>query len=291
MEHIATVSTPMAIAPENPDLNLADGHGYMLDRTYAAAARLNFQYYLWRECLQFNIHPSIPISGDNAQICDVATGTAIWPMDVARELPNAMIEGLDISIVQAPPVQWLPVNVNLRSWNVFEAVPDGMLNRFDVVHVRLLGLVVENGDPRPIIQNLIKMLKPGGYLQWDDLNFPGANIKVADASLETPALSELREFLYSQGRNDWTLQLADIFQEEGLYDAVLYHFENRKELFKANCEQHLLTMEEFASRLASIGKKDEAARIYKLVQDAYVECQKGAALSMPRVVGVARNGS
>ena len=280
----------MANNSRKPDFNLADGHGYMLDRTYAAAARLNFQYYLWKDSLQFNIHPSILIPGQNAQICDVATGTAIWPINVARELPSAKIMGLDISLAQVPHTEWLPTNVVLKSWNVFEDVPEDMLNRFDIVHIRLLVLVVENSDPRPIIQNLLKMLKPGGYIQWDDLNYPDTSIKVVDVSLETPALQELREIVYSQGRHDWTVRLVDIFRGEGLHDAVLYHFEDRKELFRANSEQHLLTMEEFASRLVSVSKKDEASKIYKLVQDVYEECLNGAALSMPRVVCVARKG-
>ncbi|MCJ1242759.1 hypothetical protein MMC14_010768 [Varicellaria rhodocarpa] len=100
----------MADNPTSPDLNPADGRRYMLNRTYAAAARLNFQYFLWKEYLQFNIHPSIPIPEHDAQICDVATGTAIWPIDVARELPNAKIVGLDISLLQAPHAQWLPAH-------------------------------------------------------------------------------------------------------------------------------------------------------------------------------------
>ena len=281
----------MADDPANPDFNLADGRGYLLDRTYAAAARLNFQYFLWKESLQFNIHPSILIPEHDARICDVATGTAIWPIDVARELPNAKIVGLDISLLQAPHTQWLPANVTLGSWNVFEPVPDDLVNKFDVVHVRLLGLVVENGNPRPIIQNLIRLLKPGGFIQWDDLNFPGTEIKVVDTSLETTALRGLREILYSRGRNDWTLRLANDFLEEGLHDATLYHFGDRKELARANSEQDLLVLDEFAARLAQENKKDEASKIHKLLRSAYAECQAGAALSMPRIVCVARKGN
>lgn len=271
-----------------PDFNLVDGHGYMLDRSYAAASRLNYQYFLWKESLHFHIHPSIPIPDDNAQIADVATGTAIWLMDVARDLPTAQLDGFDINLAQAPLQQWLPPNVKLRDWNVFDEVPHELLGKYDIIHVRLLILVVENSDPRPIIRKLIKMLKPGGYLQWDDLNYPDTCVKAIDPSLPTPALDEFRKLAYSRGRHDWTLQLADIMQEEGLEDAKLYNFEDRIELAKANGEQHLLTMEEFASRLAEVGKIDEAAKLYQLIRDVYKESLQGAALSMPRVVSVAR---
>ena len=94
--------------------------------------------------------------------------------------------------------------------------------------------------------------------------------------------------MYSEGRQDWTLQLPEISSEEGLQDAKLYRFGNSIELTKANSEQHLLAMEEFAARLAKINKKDEASKLYRIIQEAYKECLQGAALSMPRIVCVAR---
>lgn len=38
-------------------------------------------------------------------------------------------------------------------------------------------MFVGNSDPRPIIRNLVKMLKPGGYLQWEELDFPDSHVK------------------------------------------------------------------------------------------------------------------
>lgn len=151
----------MAQSHEMADFNLANGRGYMLEQHFAAASRLNFQFYLWKESLQFSIHPSIPVPED-ARIADVATGTAIWLIKLAHELPSARLDGFDIKLDQAPPAQWLPPQVHLRTWNVFDNVPDDMLGAYDVVHMRLLVLVVENRDPRPIVRNLRKMLKPGG---------------------------------------------------------------------------------------------------------------------------------
>lgn len=278
----------MAADHEMLDFHMADGRGYMLDRSYAAAARLNFQYYLWKASLKFNLHPSIPNPGQDAHIADVATGTAIWLTEVAHELPNAQLEGFDIDLTQAPPKEWLPPNTRLRHWNLFDDVPQDLQGKYEIVHVRLLVLVVENSDPRPIIRNLFKMLKPGGYLQWDDLNCPDTHVKTIDGSIQTPALQELRDMMYSRGRNDWPLQLDAILSEEEFQDARLYHFGDSLELARANGEQHLLTMEEFASRLTRADKTDEASKIYQLIQAVYKECLKGAALSMPRIVCVAR---
>lgn len=141
------------------DFGLADGQGYMLDRSHAAACRLNLQFYLWKDAIGFNIHPSIPIS-ENSTIADVAAGTGAWLLDVSRTLPNATFEGFDNDLSQAPHQKWLPRNVSMRHWDIFEEVPEALMAKFDFIHVRLLVMVIE-GRPEGVIHNLVKMLKPG----------------------------------------------------------------------------------------------------------------------------------
>ncbi len=80
------------------------------------------------------------------------------------------MDGLDIALSQAPPIHWLPPNINMRVWNIFEDLPEDPMGQFDIVHVRLLFLVVLNNDAVPVINNLSQMQKPGGYLQWEELN-------------------------------------------------------------------------------------------------------------------------
>ena len=93
----------------------AEKDGYMLSRDYVPSSRLNLQIYLWKDSLQFNLHPSIPVSNDSStRIADVGTGTALWLIDVAHENPKARCDGLDIEISQSPPSAWLPSNVSLR---------------------------------------------------------------------------------------------------------------------------------------------------------------------------------
>lgn len=270
---------------------MADGREYMFDSSYVAAARLNFQHYLWKASLKFNIHPSIPSPGQDEHIADVAAGTAIWLTEVAREPLNVQLDGSDIDLTQAAPKERLPSNAGLRHWNIFDDIPDALQGKYDIVHVRLLALVVENSDPRPIIHNLVKMLKPGGYLQWDDLNFPDTHVRTIDRSLQTPALHEFRELMYSRGRNDWPLQLDSILSQEGFRDAKLYFFEVSLDLTRANSELHLLTIEEFATRLARANKMYEASKIQRLIRAVYKECLEGAALCMSKIVCVAQKAA
>lgn len=267
--------------------HLADSKGYMLGRGYAAACRLNFQFYLWKESFQFNIHPSIPIPSAPA-IADIGTGTSIWLLDVSRSVSEATLDGFDIDLSNTPPTQWLPKGLTLHNWSVFDPVTDNLVGKYDVVHLRLLILVVENSDPVPVIRNVARLLKPGGYIQWDDLNYPDTHVAKADSTRETPAFDRLRQFVYSSGRHDWVMDLASILEQNGFTGAQLYHFGDRSDLITANGEQHLATMEEFAKSLDKKSMAEDAANIRKLLQDVEDEARHGAALSMPRIVAVAQ---
>jgi SAM-dependent methyltransferase len=267
--------------------HLADSKGYMLGRGHAAACRLNLQFYLWKESLQFNIHPSIPIPATPA-IADIGTGTAIWLLDVAHSLPTATLDGYDIDLSNTPPTQWLPQTLTLHNWNLFDPVPDHLVGKYDIIHLRLLILVVQNSDPVPVIRNVSRLLKPGGYIQWDDLNYPDTHIAKADADQETPAFDRLRQFVYSNGRHDWVLNLPALMEQNGFEGARLDHFRDRVDLATANGEQHLATMEEFVLSLEKKGMVEDADNIRCLLRDVVVEAVQGVALSMQRAVVVAR---
>ncbi|KAJ5779110.1 hypothetical protein N7457_006830 [Penicillium paradoxum] len=267
--------------------HLADSKGYMLGRGYAAACRLNLQFYLWKESLQFNIHPSIPIPPTPA-IADIGTGTAIWLLDVAQSLPTATLDGYDIDLSNTPPIQWLPKRLTLNHWDLFDSVPKHLLGKYDIVHLRLLILVVQNSDPVPIIQNVTRLLKPGGYIQWDDLNYPDTYVAKADPKMATPAFDRLLQFVYSNGRHNWVLSLPTLLERNGFESPRLDHFRDPFELATANGEQHLATMEEFALALERKNLDDDGKNIRLLLEDLAVESHYGVALSMPRVVVVAR---
>ena len=219
----------MSESSSNPDFSLADGHGYMLDRSHAAACRLNLQFYLWKDALKSNIHPSIPVSS-KIVIVDVAIGTGMWLIDVARELPITQIDGFDIDLRQAPPQQWQPSNATLRYWNISENVPDDLIGKYDFVNVKLLVLVIEGGNPCSVLQNLVKILKPRGFLQWDDLDCPSMCVKTADPSVKAPALEQLREMSYANGRHDWVLQIPELSKEVGFENMDLHYFGDGIEL-------------------------------------------------------------
>ncbi|KAL8743952.1 MAG: hypothetical protein Q9190_003748 [Brigantiaea leucoxantha] len=275
----------MARNNAEPDFSAADGQGYMLSYDHTAACRLNLQFYLWRDTLGFNIHPVIELDNSSC-VADIACGTGSWLIDVARSLPDAQLDGFDINLAQAPHTHWLPRNISLRPLDILQDIPDNLLGKYDLVHVRLLVLVVQQVDPKSILKKLHKMLKPGGYLQWDDLDCVNMCVKRVSQNIPSPALDKLREMSWSGGRHDWILTLAELAAECGFVNTKMFSYGDEDALVRAFNEQHLLTMDEFALNLRQIGKQEEAAAFFEVIEAAYHESLVGSALCIPRVICV-----
>ena len=262
---------------------------YVLGRGYSAASRLNYQFYLWKNTLGFNLHPSIAAPKDDARIADVATGTGIWLVDLAQEVPATVrMVGLDITLAQAPPKQWLPANVSMRVWNIFEELPEDLVGQFDIVHVRLLLLVIPDNDAVPVIKRLALMLKPGGYLQWEEHNGFNHRVMTANPSVQTEALHEMHKILDGHGKLEWTLRLASSMMENGFEHAEMYHYHDHLNMAKANSDMLLIMLEEYAIGVTKKGGKEAGKKIQNLIQRIYIETQQGAAISIPKIVCVGK---
>ena len=132
---------------------------YMFTRGHKASARLVLQHWLWLYNLKYVLHPSIPANREHLKIADVATRNAIWLIELLPHVPaSAELDGFDISAVHYPAKEWLPHNLSLDIFNVFEGIPEHLVGRYDVVHIRSVAVMVRNNDPGPLLRNLVKML-------------------------------------------------------------------------------------------------------------------------------------
>jgi hypothetical protein len=279
----------MASDPPKINWSAADGHGYMMASKHLSSSRLNLQFYLWKQALGFNIHPSIvPSLNPTSVIADVATGTASWLIDVSRSFPDVRLDGFDLTLDQTPHEKWLPKNITLRNWNIFEDPPTECIEKYNFVHVRLLVVVIEEATTGLVLRNLLKLLKPGGYLQWDEMDIANMSVKRADPTISSPSLDELREMCWSEGKYDWTLKLPKFMKQEGFLEVKMESSDDPDELIRAFGDQHLFTMEEFARSLARVGKKEAAEKFYGVIEGAYEEGKGGAALCIPRIVCLGR---
>ena len=83
----------------------------------------------------------------------------IWLLDVAHHLPvTAHLDGFDISLDQGPPSAWIPKNIKLHIWNIFDDPPEEYVQAFDFLHVRLITVVFRNNDPQPVLASLRKLI-------------------------------------------------------------------------------------------------------------------------------------
>lgn len=84
---------------------------------------------------------------------------SIWLLDLSSRLPEcAQLDGLDISFQATPPPEWLPKNVQLKKWNVKDPVPEDLVGRYDIVHVRYLCLVLSDEEIAFVLQNVTRLL-------------------------------------------------------------------------------------------------------------------------------------
>ncbi|KAF2491430.1 hypothetical protein BU16DRAFT_529954 [Lophium mytilinum] len=132
--------------------------GYILQRHYAASARLNLQHHLYRQSIGYLLHPCIPIN-EHMKVADIACGTGIWLLDLADQLDtNATLDGFDISADQFPHASTLPPKVRFSVLDGTKEIPEELVGKYDVVRVSLIVLVVKDGEPGGWIENLMRML-------------------------------------------------------------------------------------------------------------------------------------
>jgi ubiquinone/menaquinone biosynthesis C-methylase UbiE len=117
------------------------------------------QHEWLKSLLGCNIHPSIPTSTPGLRVADVATGTAIWLLDLAKILPSdAQLYGFDISTKQFPAPDDRPSNIFLHEQNITNPFPEEYHGVFDIVAVRLITAGLRGDDWDKAVKNVNALL-------------------------------------------------------------------------------------------------------------------------------------
>ncbi|MCJ1404697.1 hypothetical protein MMC11_007923 [Xylographa trunciseda] len=262
---------------------------YPLARGYVPSARLNLQYYLWQEALGYKLHPAITIKNDGWKVADVGTGTGIWLCDLTKHVPlSSQLDGFDISSDQFPHSSCLPQNVTLRKLDAMSSPPDTLCGMYDVVHVRLLFGVIKQNDPTPVLKHCMKLLKPGGYLQWDEMDPNLLHPLPRVEKTPTVCLEALVNIWKNANPIGWISQLPQIFGESGL-DLVAAEAYNEREWQRHMwMELWCLTADDRACALDQTGPAGSADKVRQLASGAYLEITQGAYFSHTLRVAVGR---
>ncbi|KAL8952130.1 MAG: hypothetical protein Q9222_001942 [Ikaeria aurantiellina] len=230
----------------------------------------------------------------NLVVCDLGTGTGLWLTDLAKSQPSAALHGFDIDTSQAPPKEWLPSNVSIETLDVFQPVPERLLGMFDVVYVRLFMCVVKDNDPQPILLKIMQLLKPGGYLQWMELDLAHRSIHKRSDVLSTTKFEEMNALQdsYSATRDKrirptWVTALNESFAATGLEvlaDDLNGYSHAGMPIFT---DTAFMTWYEFGARMEG-RTGDEFRRNLQEAQDEYVQSRRGIAVTENNRVVVGR---
>ncbi|KAI1736261.1 hypothetical protein F4680DRAFT_432335 [Xylaria scruposa] len=270
-----------------------DGVGeYPLSRDFIDFNRLNLQHHLWKDIFGYSLHPKIPRDTKFLKIADVATGTGSWLLDLHSQLESSTeteLVGFDVDIAQVGPKEWLPPNFSLRKWSVFDDVPDDLVATFDIVNVRLIVFVIEN-DPAPVLRNLTKLLKPGGYLQWCEIDLESQHVETISPDVSTECLQAVQELTVLKDTRlmpTWVRRLQHTFESEGLQAVEADWQTGRRHTALAMhwCNLHIPMM---ISDKIRTSNPEKAAKIDSAIQGSIIETQNGAMFVHTRVIVIGR---
>ncbi|RDA85562.1 hypothetical protein CP532_3322 [Ophiocordyceps camponoti-leonardi (nom. inval.)] len=185
---------------------------YVLGRGLPDSIRLDAQHLLWTMHLDHVLHPDIPLR-ENMKIADVGCGSAIWLLDLSRCLPrSAQLHGYDISDSLFPPRSSWPENMSLTLLDALEDPPESLVGQYDVVHLRMWVSNLRQGarNVNTLIRNVKRMLKPDGYVQWEE-----ADLK--------------RQVVHPESLKVYETELRAVFQASGIDHRTLSASLQRKQ--------------------------------------------------------------
>ncbi|KAK6613731.1 methyltransferase domain-containing protein [Botrytis cinerea] len=269
---------------------------YMFSRGFRDSARLHIQHLLWNIRLGWLLHPSIPFpktsqKEDAFSVADIGIGSADWLLELSQKVSqNVRLHGFDISKELFPAKEYLPSNMNLEILDAFGPLPEHLKGKFDIVHIRAFTIVVKGGHPGILLENLIAMLKPGGYLQWDEMD--SASFSAHSPNERTPKVNmELVIDIFQEmcKKSDlafeWISNLAEICEQQGLKVVDSIRLPCNDIMRQMTTDNYLMGLEDLGY-VVSERALGERTAYREAFNKAVLETREGVSISMDMVVVV-----
>ncbi|KAF7726204.1 hypothetical protein EC973_009002 [Apophysomyces ossiformis] len=126
---------------------------------YREYDRLQRQHYLLKSARKANVWA--PVESPKV-IVDSGTGNGIWALEMASYFGQAQVLGIDI---RPPPEQQSgPKNLRFVEANIMETWPMAD-NAVDFIFQRNMGQVIQKEMWPKVLQEMFRVLKPGGYIE------------------------------------------------------------------------------------------------------------------------------
>jgi len=125
-----------------------------------------------------------------------------WIIEASHELPSsAELRGFDIAAHNFPAPEFLPANVKFSVLDVMTGeCPSDLEGTFDVLHIRFFNGIVLNNEVQPLISTMTKLLKPGGWVQWEEMDPSSLTTITPRAGIDTTYCEKLMGFILNVGK-------------------------------------------------------------------------------------------
>jgi len=167
MSAAALTALPPAIFPRGERYYTADT--YLLPHDELEKARLQLQHEMLVKYTKDLLPAGLRLA-DGDEVLDAGTGSGVWLMDVARLVPTSpTFIGVDIEKRLFP--QPLP-NTKFVVQSTL-SLPSDWSAKFNLVHQRLMVAAFSRQAWKSCISEFYRVLKPGGCLQLEEIDFLG----------------------------------------------------------------------------------------------------------------------
>lgn len=179
---------------------------YVMPKDAAEGERLDLQHHLLRLALSRNYFPRLR---QPRAILDIACGTGIWGIEIAREFPQAEVIGFDYDRTafdtskEKRGLVGLPSNFHFLVQDALQGFPFEE-DRFDFTHLRFVGSFVSRQRWPWLLREMARVTRPGGYLEV---------VELEDLRSPSPAFNRFKE----SGKR--LLEMRDLHQFPASYVA------------------------------------------------------------------------
>ncbi|KAI0886713.1 uncharacterized protein GGS22DRAFT_116820 [Annulohypoxylon maeteangense] len=272
-------------------------------RNFRSSARLHLQHLLFQNTLGHILEPNIQTAvADHKElkVADLGCGNGVWLNDLDRELSSkgvsAQLDGYDIHPTNFLAPAFLPPSVTLKKLDILaRPLPEDIIGTYDIVHARALTSIVVKSDLAPILSTALALLKPGGWLQWEESRADTYFIEPPAPEISTSACDTIVQLLQAAGKArgsgfEFLGELGRHVEEFGFSDVRSLSAKLRRQDLKAWTEDYLMVWEELYVFFPPKAKEPQAPMTREawinLFAKAVEETEKGVVVHQGEIVSV-----